>query len=117
VISLSPQYKAIFPGRFSTEAAKAVAKFTGEILLAGFAVWQAGNVPGCGLLTALGCIHGHSSRSAELRFGKFRRDLPVRADSEIGAPFSATQHGNECQPCAFANLVTGRWSRLYSPGD
>jgi hypothetical protein len=32
---------------------------------------------------------GHCPRSAELRFGKVRRESPVRADSEIGAPLSA----------------------------
>ncbi len=32
-------------------------------------------------------------RSAELRFGKVRRGLPDRADSEIGAPISAVLHG------------------------
>jgi hypothetical protein len=47
VNSLSPQYKAIFSGRLSAEPAKAVAKFTGEILLAVFEVWQAGNAAGC----------------------------------------------------------------------
>jgi len=30
----------------------------------------------------------HCTRSAELRFGKIRRESPVRADSEIGAPIS-----------------------------
>jgi hypothetical protein len=35
---------------------------------------------------------GALPRSAELQFGKGRRNSPVRADSEIGAPISAMLH-------------------------
>jgi hypothetical protein len=52
-------------------------------------------------------------RSAELRFGKVRRESPVRADSEIGAPLSAMLHGGSVKtriiayrkkPCLAARL-------------
>jgi hypothetical protein len=36
-------------------------------------------------------------RSAELRFGKVRRELPVHADSEIGAPNKTDVASRYCQ--------------------
>jgi hypothetical protein len=49
----------------------------------------------------------HCLRSAELRFGKVRRESPVRADSEIGAPLSAMLHGAMSRACCPNGMERG----------
>ena len=49
----------------------------------------------------------HYLRSAELRFGKVRRESPVRADSEIGAPLTAILHGGPITPFGKVVLALG----------
>ena len=57
-------------------------------------------------------------RSAELRFGKARRESPVHADSEIGAPFTAILHWGSVKmrpsdPAAIAIIVVKPAAHLF----